>query len=159
MSLPECNYETLKFVCRHLTKVTAHSEINKMEVRNMAIVFGPTLVRTAGDNMMSMVTDMAQQCKIIELMLSNCEWFFNGHDVDEVCITSLNLAMAASSQATAEQTAMITQTGNETLLLSNLQKLEEAGKVGKCIRRFDRYITSWLHLYRSQHPLAALPER
>jgi hypothetical protein len=40
-------------------------------------VFGPTLVKTSDDNMMSMITDMAQQCCIIESILSNCEWFFN----------------------------------------------------------------------------------
>ncbi len=42
--LPEQNYETLKFVCRHLYKVMEHSDANKMELRNLAIVFGPTLV-------------------------------------------------------------------------------------------------------------------
>jgi hypothetical protein len=75
--LPEVNYSTLRFLCFHLTKIISHCHINKMELRNLAIVFGPTLVRTSDDNMMSMITDMAQQCRIIESMLSNCEWFFN----------------------------------------------------------------------------------
>ena len=59
--LPEINYETLKFVCLHLCRVMSRSEVNKMEVKNLAIVFGPTLVRTAEDNMLAMVTDMSQQ--------------------------------------------------------------------------------------------------
>jgi len=45
--LPEQNYETLKFVCCHLYKVMEHSDVNKMELRNLAIVFGPTLVKFA----------------------------------------------------------------------------------------------------------------
>ena len=50
----------------------------------MAIVFGPTLVRPADDNMMSMVTDMSQQCRIIESILSHFEWFFSDEeDLDE----------------------------------------------------------------------------
>jgi hypothetical protein len=57
------NFETLKFVCKHLKKVMERSDVNKMELRNLAIVFGPTLVRTSDDNMLSMVTDMAQQCR------------------------------------------------------------------------------------------------
>ena len=69
--LPEINYETLKFVCLHLCRVMSRSEVNKMEVKNLAIVFGPTLVRTAEDNMLAMVTDMSQQvrnaCSIIIL--------------------------------------------------------------------------------------------
>jgi hypothetical protein len=44
--------------------------------RFQAIVFGPTLVRTSDDNMLLMVTDMAHQCRIIESILSNSDWFF-----------------------------------------------------------------------------------
>ena len=55
-----------------------------MEIRNLAIVFGPTLVRTSDDNMVSMVTDMSQQCRIIESILSNNDFFFN--DIDEAVI-------------------------------------------------------------------------
>ena len=40
-----------------------------MEVRNLAIVFGPTLVRPADDNMLSMVTDMSHQCRIIGMYI------------------------------------------------------------------------------------------
>ena len=47
-------------------------------------MFGPTLVRPADDNMMSMVTDMSQQCRIIESILSHFEWFFSDEeDLDE----------------------------------------------------------------------------
>ena len=40
-----------------------------MESRNLAIVFGPTLVRTGEDTMMSMVKDMSDQCRIVETIL------------------------------------------------------------------------------------------
>lgn len=42
--LPEVNFDTLHHLCSHLVKVVEHCEINKMEIRNLAIVFGPTLV-------------------------------------------------------------------------------------------------------------------
>lgn len=41
-----------------------------MEARNLAIVFGPTLVRTSDDNMVTMVTDMSHQCRIVESLIS-----------------------------------------------------------------------------------------
>ena len=41
--LPEHHYETLKFLSAHLKTVAENSEKNKMEPRNLAIVFGPTL--------------------------------------------------------------------------------------------------------------------
>ena len=43
--LPEVNYETLLHLVSHLSQVIAHCDTNKMEIRNLAIVFGPTLVR------------------------------------------------------------------------------------------------------------------
>lgn len=44
-----------------------------MDVRNLAIVFGPTLVRrtSASDDVESMVTDMSDQCRIVESILQN----------------------------------------------------------------------------------------
>lgn len=40
-----------------------------MEPRNLAIVFGPTLVRTSEDNMTHMVTHMPDQYKIVETLI------------------------------------------------------------------------------------------
>ena len=115
--LPAFHFETLKYVTNHLCQVAEHSSVNKMEVRNLAIVFGPTLVRTSDDNMVSMVTDMSQQCRIIESLLSNWEYFFTEEEVEvkDDGDDGHNLA---------------TGSNNQSLMLENLQKLEEAGKVG-----------------------------
>lgn len=69
--LPEINYETLRFLICHLRKVADHSEKNRMETRNLAIVFGPTVVRTCEENVASLVNDMQHQCKIMELLINN----------------------------------------------------------------------------------------
>lgn len=42
-----------------------------MEPRNLAIVFGPTLVRTSEDNMTHMVTHMPDQYKIVETLIQH----------------------------------------------------------------------------------------
>lgn len=94
--LPEHHYETLKFLSAHLKTVAENSEKNKvwfhslpavggglqhlfinprfppqMEPRNLAIVFGPTLVRTTDDNMTHMVTHMPDQYRIVETLIQN----------------------------------------------------------------------------------------
>ncbi|XP_056155416.1 rho GTPase-activating protein 21-like isoform X2 [Lampris incognitus] len=74
--LPDHHYETLKFLSAHLKAVADNSEKNKMEPRNLAIVFGPTLVRTSEDNMTHMVTHMPDQYKIVETLIQNYDWFF-----------------------------------------------------------------------------------
>lgn len=53
-----------------------------MEPRNLAIVFGPTLVRTSEDNMANMVNHMPDQCKIVENLIQQNDWFFSDDDED-----------------------------------------------------------------------------
>uniref|UniRef100_H2YYA7 Rho-GAP domain-containing protein n=1 Tax=Ciona savignyi TaxID=51511 RepID=H2YYA7_CIOSA len=82
--LPAPHYQTLKFLISHLRKVADNCDVNKMEVRNLAIVFGPTLVRsTISDNMATMVTDMSDQCRIVESVLQHAAWFFTEDETEE----------------------------------------------------------------------------
>ncbi|XP_063159581.1 rho GTPase-activating protein 21 isoform X1 [Candoia aspera] len=81
--LPEHHYETLKFLSAHLKTVAENSEKNKMEPRNLAIVFGPTLVRSSEDNMTHMVTHMPDQYKIVETLIQKHDWFFAEDDAEE----------------------------------------------------------------------------
>ncbi|KAH0626801.1 hypothetical protein JD844_002023 [Phrynosoma platyrhinos] len=75
--LPSHHYETLKFLVGHLKTVADHSEKNKMEPRNLALVFGPTLVRTSEDNMTDMVTHMPDRYRIVETLIQHSDWFFS----------------------------------------------------------------------------------
>ncbi|KPJ07914.1 Rho GTPase-activating protein 21-B [Papilio machaon] len=75
-ALPAAHYATLRYLVQHLRRVAAHSASNKMEPRNLAIVFGPTLVRAASDDMLAMVNDMSSQCRIIESFLIHYSWYF-----------------------------------------------------------------------------------
>jgi len=82
-SLPDYHNETLQFLIRHLKVIADHSDENKMEPTNLAIVFGPTVVRTKEQSMISMVEDMSDQCKIIETLLKQCDWIFGAPDDTE----------------------------------------------------------------------------
>lgn len=114
--MPEVHLETLRYLTQHLCNVADHSAVNKMEVRNLAIVFGPTLVRTTDDNMISMVTDMSQQCRIIESLLSNWDYFFADSEEVEV-------------RDELGDENILTGSGNQSIMLANLHKLEDAGKL------------------------------
>ncbi|KAK1797987.1 hypothetical protein P4O66_000744 [Electrophorus voltai] len=55
-----------------------------MEPRNLALVFGPTLVRTSEDNMTDMVTHMPDRYKIVETLIQHYTWFFSEeHEKDD----------------------------------------------------------------------------
>ncbi|XP_077376786.1 rho GTPase-activating protein 21 isoform X2 [Festucalex cinctus] len=95
--LPDHHYETLKFLCAHLKRVSDNCEKNKMEPRNLAIVFGPTLVRTSEDNMTNMVNHMPDQCKIVENLIQQYDWFFT-EDCDEDPVTAVEQESTVQSQ-------------------------------------------------------------
>lgn len=123
--LPIYQYETLKHLILHLKKVVDNSEVNKMEARNLAIMFGPTLVRNVGDNMVTMVTDMSHQCRIVESLLLYAEWFFSDDDSDVHINTNMS---QDSGSAKLDNTSA---TVNNTLLLGNISKIE--GKNFLCV--------------------------
>ncbi|XP_047233077.1 rho GTPase-activating protein 21-like isoform X3 [Girardinichthys multiradiatus] len=81
--LPDYYYHTLKFLVGHLKRIADHSEKNKMEPRNLALVFGPTLVRTSEDNMTDMVTHMPDRYKIVETLILYHNWFFSDGELDQ----------------------------------------------------------------------------
>ncbi|XP_024141499.1 rho GTPase-activating protein 22 [Oryzias melastigma] len=44
-TLPQPNYNLLKYICKFLDEVQSHSSENKMSVQNLATVFGPNILR------------------------------------------------------------------------------------------------------------------
>ncbi|XP_030631120.1 rho GTPase-activating protein 22 [Chanos chanos] len=44
-TLPQANYDLLKYICKFLDEVQSHSNENKMSVQNLATVFGPNILR------------------------------------------------------------------------------------------------------------------
>ena len=130
--LPIAHRETLQAMVQHLCKVAEKSDTNKMDLRNLAIVFGPTLVRTSDDNMLSMINDMSHQCKIVESILSNCEWFFKddseliGEDGLPIVIPEDNMDFEPLGLTSSDGNNS-TNTPNNRALIANLEKLEKSG--------------------------------
>ncbi|XP_034038697.1 rho GTPase-activating protein 21 isoform X2 [Thalassophryne amazonica] len=112
--LPDYHYETLKFLCAHLKKVSDNCETNKMEPRNLAIVFGPTLVRTSEDNMTNMVNHMPDQCKIVENLIQQYDWFFTD-DVDEDPATAAEQENTVQSQPVPNIDHLLSNIGRTAL--------------------------------------------
>jgi len=76
-NLPDANYATLRFLMTHLDRVRAHEADNQMSAHNLAIVFGPTLLRSPHEAQMAstgaggavFLPDMGLQCKAVETIL------------------------------------------------------------------------------------------
>ena len=68
LSLPHANFKILGLLIQHLHKVAAESEVNKMNMANLAVLFAPTSMRSpmglAGD-----MQDQGTQCKAMCALL------------------------------------------------------------------------------------------
>jgi len=53
------------------------SVVFQMDPRNLAIVFGPTLIRPLEDSMITMVRDMSDQCRIAEMIIHHVSLFLH----------------------------------------------------------------------------------
>ncbi|XP_033762340.1 uncharacterized protein LOC117343900 isoform X2 [Pecten maximus] len=80
--LPEHHFETFRHLAEHLNKVASYDQVNKMDTRNLALMFGPTLIRQNNDDMATIVKDMSDQCRIVESIICHYEWFFSSWDQD-----------------------------------------------------------------------------
>jgi hypothetical protein len=73
-TLPPQNLSCLKFLCEFLLKVAARSNQNKMDIRNIAIVFGPTVFRTRDGA--EEFNDVIESSNLMSLILQNFETIF-----------------------------------------------------------------------------------
>lgn len=68
-------YQTLKHLVRHLFLVSQNCQINLMEPKNLAIIFGPSVVRSFNETLETVVKDMKHQCRIVEALVSHVGYF------------------------------------------------------------------------------------
>ncbi|KAI8900878.1 Rho GTPase activation protein [Globomyces pollinis-pini] len=80
--LPKVHYDVLEYLLTHLVKVCSLSSVNKMEPQNIAIVFGPSLIRKEENpNMQAALgnlMNMSFQNGLVEALLTQKEWLFDG---------------------------------------------------------------------------------
>ncbi|XP_075433500.1 GEM-interacting protein [Ascaphus truei] len=76
--LPDSNYNTLRHLTAHLYRVSGRYEENKMNPNNLGIIFGPTLIRPAPgqDVSMTCLIDTGYQAQVVEFLINNYEKIF-----------------------------------------------------------------------------------
>lgn len=75
-SLPLPNHDTMKLLFGHLRRVIEYGEDNRMTVQNVAIVFGPTLLRPEMEAS-NIAMHMVFQNQIVEFVLNEYERIFS----------------------------------------------------------------------------------
>ncbi|XP_070506165.1 rho GTPase-activating protein 21 isoform X2 [Chironomus tepperi] len=115
--LPRHNYETLKHLIAHLYKVSDNASVNLMEPRNLAIVFGPSIVRKSNDSLEMVVKDMRHQCQIVESLISHYGYFFENEPMPSAKIKIYQASTDSGSELPSAD-----------FLLENVAKIEPLTK-------------------------------
>lgn len=81
LSMPPAHRSTLAVLINHLIRVTQMKEFNRMQIPNLSIVFGPTLMwpptsGSATPSTHNLALDMMQQNIVVESLLSNAQHLF-----------------------------------------------------------------------------------
>ncbi|XP_022067775.2 oligophrenin-1 [Acanthochromis polyacanthus] len=74
--LPEKNREMLEMLIKHLVNVCGHSEDNLMTPSNMAVIFGPTLMRAKEETVAAML-DIKFQNIVVEILIEDYKKIFS----------------------------------------------------------------------------------
>eukprot|EP01135_Chromosphaera_perkinsii_P008610 Nk52_evm52s1401 gene=Nk52_evmTU52s1401 len=87
--LPYCNYATLSYIISYLRYVASFSDENKMHVNNIAIVFGPTLLRSENeDDLSAAMADSGSQCAVVVKLVEHFDEVFEANKVLYTSISS-----------------------------------------------------------------------
>ncbi|XP_059474697.1 rho GTPase-activating protein 27-like isoform X1 [Neocloeon triangulifer] len=76
-NLPKENHDTLKFLLEHLLRVVANQIFNRMDIGNLSIVFGPTLMWPEQESLDCMAVDLMRQNNVIVCLLHEFDSIFN----------------------------------------------------------------------------------
>ncbi|XP_059613796.1 rho GTPase-activating protein 21 isoform X2 [Phlebotomus argentipes] len=112
-ALPPYSYETMKHLIRHLHRVSQNCMVNLMEPKNLAIIFGPSIVRSSNETLETAVKDMKHQCRIVESLVTHYGYFFEKDPIPDVA------ELPTPTEAHKELDAPTTN-----LLLDNVAKIE-----------------------------------
>lgn len=75
-TLPAPNYHLLAYLCRFLFEVQEHSGQNKMGPRNLAMVFGPNILRSGSEDPQVMMESTNLVTELISILIRKHQLFF-----------------------------------------------------------------------------------
>ncbi|OAD62359.1 Rho GTPase-activating protein 26 [Eufriesea mexicana] len=111
--LPKANFNMLVLLIKHLYSVAKKSDKNLMTIGNLAVCFGPSLLRPEEETVAS-IMDIKFYSIVVEILIENCERIIAGPPQDTVRSTQ-NTASARSQRTTVEDGP--TSSGNGTPFL------------------------------------------
>ena len=98
-SLPDLNLNTLDYVVAHLCRVSQLAHKNRMSVRNLAIVFGPTLITRRDLTSIELIHQTNFQVCVMEQLIVSYEHIFSCAPIPDSLFDSKHSPSTLSSHA------------------------------------------------------------
>ncbi|XP_059122596.1 rho GTPase-activating protein 29 [Peromyscus eremicus] len=79
--LPASNFNSLHYLIVHLKRVVDHAEENKMNSKNLGVIFGPSLIRprpTTAPVTISSLAEYSNQARLVEFLITYSQKIFDG---------------------------------------------------------------------------------
>lgn len=79
--LPVSNFNSLHYLIVHLKRVVDHAEENKMNSKNLGLIFGPSLIRprpTTAPITISSLAEYSNQARLVEFLIAYSQKIFDG---------------------------------------------------------------------------------
>lgn len=79
--LPASNFNSLHYLIVHLKRVVDHAEENKMNSKNLGVIFGPSLIRprpTTAPITISSLAEYSNQARLVEFLITYSQKIFDG---------------------------------------------------------------------------------
>lgn len=79
--LPASNFNSLHYLLVHLKRVVDHAEENKMNAKNLGVIFGPSLIRprpTTAPVTISSLAEYSNQARLVEFLITYSQKIFDG---------------------------------------------------------------------------------
>ncbi|XP_026998018.1 rho GTPase-activating protein 22 isoform X2 [Tachysurus fulvidraco] len=176
-TLPQANYNLLKYICKFLDEVQSHANENKMSVQNLATVFGPNILRAKMEDPVSMMEGTSQVQHLMTVLISEHERLYGDKEVETSSKQSkipaqgqCGMAVWGSEedmQNSSSQTSSLPdhECGSATSLdintgIANNAKQAPQGKAGLLISpsKQAKSLPSWKYSFKSSSTRAQLPK-
>ncbi|KAK2852671.1 hypothetical protein Q7C36_007872 [Tachysurus vachellii] len=176
-TLPQANYNLLKYICKFLDEVQSHANENKMSVQNLATVFGPNILRAKMEDPVSMMEGTSQVQHLMTVLISEHERLYGGKEVETSSKQSKTPAQGQCGMAvwgseedmqnSSSQTSSLPdhECGSATSLdintgMANNAKQAPQGKAGLLISpsKQAKSLPSWKYSFKSSSTRAQLPK-
>ncbi|XP_003479210.2 rho GTPase-activating protein 29 isoform X1 [Cavia porcellus] len=79
--LPASNLNSLHYLIVHLKRVVDHAEENKMNAKNLGVIFGPSLIKprpTTAPVTISSLAEYSNQARLVEFLITYSQKIFDG---------------------------------------------------------------------------------